>query len=523
MKLSLHVFRNALQVCAISSILTLLPENCFSKPTTEQISNLLERCEQGTIADSYYFSQVYKSCITLQEVLDLHTLLQSEVSTSQLRHFNALAAAKRLSAVGEHKKGLKILRGINSTHFPRLSAVIRSEYFHAIGYIAMNSGNPKISLEYYQKAAILSSKTRTRELYQAHLSAIGVAYNANEMPEQALKYFHKAKLLEAHGENRNSLYLALNIALTTMNMGNLEQAKRDFLEAMPLIKARKDVFAEIRTLGNLGDIYFKQDSLNLAIKHLKSAQELALIHNRPLDLIRINSGLSQAFEKVGNESEALSLLKNVIQIESELNHGISNSLTELELKEEIVGQKKVSRSLRAQRDKEIQLKNYFFIALIALVVITVALLVYIIQFQKKKKQLLKRELSATKRNRPDNEKSQPILEKLEQIMLEQELFKQSGITMDQVARQIGTNRTYLSEAINVHYEKTFSAWLNGIRINFAKQLLADTRYDHLSVEGIAKTAGFASISTFNSNFKAEIGLTPSYFRKNANNQRGKDS
>jgi AraC-like DNA-binding protein/tetratricopeptide (TPR) repeat protein len=453
----------------------------------------------------------------------LYALLQSEVTPSKFRLFNTIAAAKRFSAFGNHKKGLEVLRSINASKDPKRSLIIRSEYYHAIGYIAMYSGNPKISLEYYQKAAHTSSKTKNRELYQAHLCAVGVAHNALGSPEKALTYFKKAQLLETTGENRNSHYLRLNIALTTLNLGDVEKAKQDFQEVIPLIKARNDVFAEMRTLGNLGDIYLKQDSLNQAIVYLKSAQKLALTHNRPLDLIRINSSLSQAYEKKGNVSEALALLKSVHLIESELNQGVSNSLTALELKQEILGQKRISNSLKTQRDREMRLKNLLFFALLFVVVIAIALLVYIIQFRKKKKQLLKRELSATRCSKPDNEKFLPIIEKLEHLILEQEVFKQSGITMDQVARQIGTNRTYLSEAINAHYQKTFSSWLNRIRIDFAKELLADTKYDHLSVEGIAKTAGFASISTFNSNFKTEIGLTPSYFRKKANNQGIKNS
>ncbi|GAB5417740.1 MAG: hypothetical protein Crog4KO_25110 [Crocinitomicaceae bacterium] len=382
----------------------------------------------------------------------------------------------------------------------------------------MNSGNPVLSLEYYKKAAKTSAKTTNLVLYQSHLCAIGVALNANGSYEEAFEYFGMAKQLETQGENRNTLYLKLNIALTEMNLGKLSIAKQKFFEAIPIIDARNDVYAKIRTLGNLGDIYAKQDSLVLAKEYFSKAQFLAISNNQSLDLIRINSALSEIYEEQGNTDEALKLLKSVIKIDSDLNDGVSESLSAEEFKNEIQGQKKINSKIKEQRDREMRLKRYLLIAVLVLIILLIALITYIILFRKKKQFLLKKELNNRTSSYHENQKQySDIIRNLEKIILQEELYKQPGLTLEYVAKLIGTNRSYLSEAINAHYQQTFLSWLNSIRIESAKSLLKDPTCKHLSIEGIAKTAGFASISTFNSHFKKETGLTPSYFRNKSNN------
>ena len=98
-------------------------------------------------------------------------------------------------------------------------------------------------------------------------------------------------------------------------------------------------------------------------------------------------------------------------------------------------------------------------------------------------------------------------------MVEKRVFEKSNITIDTVAKKLGTNRTYLSEAINYYYNVNFSRWLNELRIQESKKLLSSQEYDCYCIDGISKMVGFSSISAFNSNFKSITGLTPSFYRK----------
>ncbi len=85
-----------------------------------------------------------------------------------------------------------------------------------------------------------------------------------------------------------------------------------------------------------------------------------------------------------------------------------------------------------------------------------------------------------------------------------------GVTMAQVAEQLGTNRTYLSRYINSYYGCNFNAWLTRLRIDEAKRLLVSS--PTLSIEKVSLQLGFTSKSHFMSTFKAQEGLTPGQWR-----------
>lgn len=74
-----------------------------------------------------------------------------------------------------------------------------------------------------------------------------------------------------------------------------------------------------------------------------------------------------------------------------------------------------------------------------------------------------------------------------------------------------TNRTYLSEYIKTTYGASFRDWITGLRINYAKRLLA--QYPRLTVADISERSGFLSPSHFIRLFKENSGCTPVKWRK----------
>ena len=106
----------------------------------------------------------------------------------------------------------------------------------------------------------------------------------------------------------------------------------------------------------------------------------------------------------------------------------------------------------------------------------------------------------------------PIIKNLENIQSNDKVIFQASLTLSKLAKELNTNRSYLSEAINIGFNSTFSNWINQLRIEKACELLADPENDKFSLEAIAKMVGFSSISSFNTNFKRITGLTPSYYK-----------
>ena len=72
---------------------------------------------------------------------------------------------------------------------------------------------------------------------------------------------------------------------------------------------------------------------------------------------------------------------------------------------------------------------------------------------------------------PSNQSIQ-IYEKLESMMNEQQTYLKNDLLLNDVAKQLGTNRTYLLAALNSCAHMTFKEYINRKRIAHAEQLMA---------------------------------------------------
>ncbi|MDR1644777.1 MAG: helix-turn-helix domain-containing protein [Tannerellaceae bacterium] len=90
-------------------------------------------------------------------------------------------------------------------------------------------------------------------------------------------------------------------------------------------------------------------------------------------------------------------------------------------------------------------------------------------------------------------------------------FTQQGITLDKLAAELYTNRSYLSCYINKYHKQTFREWINELRIEEAQKLLR--QHPEMSIHEIALHTGFANKSNFGRQFLKQTDLTPGKWRK----------
>jgi len=109
--------------------------------------------------------------------------------------------------------------------------------------------------------------------------------------------------------------------------------------------------------------------------------------------------------------------------------------------------------------------------------------------------------------------AEEILQKLKQLMDQEKIYKDNALSLPKLARRLAVSPHLLSQVLNQKLGKNFFNFLNQRRIEEAKKLLLDPHYQVYNVLEIAMEVGFNSVSTFNSLFKKQTGLTPSEFRK----------
>lgn len=104
-----------------------------------------------------------------------------------------------------------------------------------------------------------------------------------------------------------------------------------------------------------------------------------------------------------------------------------------------------------------------------------------------------------------------IARKLRVAFEEKHLHRNSDLTLESLAAECGTNRTYLSEFFNRKLNVSFTDYVNDYRI-VRESIPLIRKYPHLPVSDIAMMSGFGSIATFRRAFFRKTGLTPSEFK-----------
>lgn len=100
----------------------------------------------------------------------------------------------------------------------------------------------------------------------------------------------------------------------------------------------------------------------------------------------------------------------------------------------------------------------------------------------------------------------------EKLVEGEELYLQPDLTLDDLAKRLNTNRTYLSSYFSNVIRKTFYDYINELRIT-QKSIPLMKSCPGNTLEQIAQASGFNSLSTFRRAFKKITGDTPSIYRE----------
>ncbi len=105
-----------------------------------------------------------------------------------------------------------------------------------------------------------------------------------------------------------------------------------------------------------------------------------------------------------------------------------------------------------------------------------------------------------------------IRKRLENLIEEDEIYKENELRLDDLAAYIGVSRHHLSQVINEHYQTNFFEFINRYRVRRVKVMLADPAFDHYTILQTAFASGFNNKASFNKFFKNDTGMTPSAYR-----------
>jgi len=384
---------------------------------------------------------------------------------------------------------------------------------------------------------------------------IGLIYKQLNKPDSALFFFSKS--LQLKKELKNDLgqaYTLINMAIVEYKFKKDDpKAKLYFNTALDILLTNKDSVSISVLYNQLGNFYYYKNDLFQAKsfyhKSLKYSQKLHSYKNQKLSFSMLykialvekeNSNALNYYQKYNN-------CKDTIE-----NNEIIKNLNELKLKyQSEKNEQRITFLCNEQelKNEQISLQQKIII-IFTLFIIATLIFLFVIFIQNKKMKLANKNLTIRNLEIVKSEKQlieakdelETIIENLEsdkkqqikkQYKLsieenqEQELlakilnsfekdnvFLDENFSIDELAKKIDTNKTYISYTINKNFKMNFSSFVNQYRVKKARILLSSAKYKNYTIESIGQESGFKSITVFNKAFKKFTGLTPSDFLKN---------
>ena len=420
-------------------------------------------------------------------------------------YFQALEEAKR---TGNRRQYAMILSNISGAYFMRRdpSGLMYAEEAVRIARetkepVPLFYGTVNSAL-YYLAADSLEPASITIEAIRQMHATQGFGTESDVCLLQAMLHAKRGENAEAYNDYARAMENFPTAAASTITMVYLEYAK--------LLRADHHLDSAVRVLEH-------------ALSHISTS-------GVPIHKTRLLKELALCYREAGLTEKALQYTLEYMDYQDCLFDEVRERATqEVRIKHDIY-----SREQRISEQQMVILDNRYRIALLSGVLIAVLLALGLTYFFYRKKNRLYNAIVS--QNNEYMHREQTLLAQLEKLrqggqpaspvpadklkdlmarftaeMLEQKLFTDPSLTITAVAERLGTNRTYLSKAINDITGKTFTQLVNEYRIRQAIAEISDLKADK-PLKQISTDVGFNSLSTFYNTFQASTGMTPARYR-----------
>jgi AraC-like DNA-binding protein len=372
--------------------------------------------------------------------------------------------------------------------------------------------------EYCNKGIVLSEQLNALNFKSYLICGLGEIAANTEKFDQAHRYFNESNeiIKKIGGDKAFDPFMKLYLGKTYFLEGKFEEAVAELLKGEALIEEYKVSFLSIQELYYyLATSYVELGNIEQGVKYLDKNQKISNENDKRRQEINSNlvndfdfAELKRKIETIKEQSRrtkylyysGIGLLLFVIiglilfnrkqqQKNKERFNALMHQLEEKRQQEKLHQDKVASHYLKETTSKE-----------------TKAIEENLVQTKTK-----------TRLTEIDS-KDLEILKKLIEFE-EKELFLSNESTLVEVAKKIQTNTTYLSKVINTHKEKSFTAYITDLRVDYAIERLShDRKFRSFTIGAIAQEIGFKRSESFSKAFKVKTGLYPSYFVKQVEKQ-----
>ncbi len=126
--------------------------------------------------------------------------------------------------------------------------------------------------------------------------------------------------------------------------------------------------------------------------------------------------------------------------------------------------------------------------------------------------------------RISDEQTRVLSEKIRHVMDDTDELYDPDFSLARLAELTESNNWYVSKVINEVFGVNFRSLVNECRIKEARRRMADKAiYGQYTLQALAESVGFRSMSTFNAAFKKIVKMTPSAYMKETRRHNASDT
>lgn len=440
-----------------------------------------------------------------------------------------------------------------------------------------------LAKEHFEKAKQLFQKLNDNQGYALAENNTGMVLLKMNKWEEALPYFfssiEKSELIKDTDEKILSLYyigeayqqggnldLALNyirqsfeictqkkqlegiafgyehFASFYVNKGDYNQAFQNYQLAYEKYQELKDPLNSSLVLSKISSLYGKIHQVDKAISYALLAHQIAEKQALISVMMETLPSLSSYYESKQDYKNAYTYLRQYQKLKE--SNAISNlKKIQTEYETDIrIQEAALFKKQKELKDAHIYTQQILIICTVSSSIVFLVLFVFIwIRSRQLKEsyemlfryvqERVKRETQIEEIKKKEKysssllsaEGNKLLYENLLALMEQEKIYLNNKLTIEEVAKKLSTNRSYLSQIINDQFKTNFNNFINEYRVKDAQRLLLENDSNNYSIEGISQSVGFSSKSTFNSAFKKFTGMRPSDFIQQKKNMDSKET
>jgi AraC-like DNA-binding protein len=300
-----------------------------------------------------------------------------------------------------------------------------------------------------------------------------------------------------------------------METGKIDEGGILLYKAWDVVKNQTPL-AKASLLFDLARYWDLKKNYDKALECVDMRYHVDSISDNPLGLLDTYEQRAEILMHAGRLAEAALAYQKILPLKDSLSEeDFAHQLNELNTLYK-VDELKMEKRLTTGK---------LYAAMTCLILLSVIIVLYVIhsrRLHRKNKALYdsivdmqKAQLTveAVKETIPDDQldSDELLYRSLCRLMQKDKLYKDSTLKRDDLATMLGTNRTYLSDAVKKYGDgMTITDLINQYRLKHAATLLSE--HPEMSINETGDASGFNSRSTYNRLFRDIYGMTPSEYR-----------